>query len=169
MVMSTNRGRKPAKSSTPIAKRAGPVAVNRRASYDYDILETVEAGLVLTGTEIKSIRTGKVDLRGAYARELKHELWLEGMHLAPYKQGNVNNHEPRRPRKLLLHRRQVDELTVGVSQKGHTIVPLRLYIKGHVAKILLGLAKGKKHYGKKDVLIQREMDREAERHMKEDR
>ena len=136
MVMSTNRGRKPAKSSTPIAKRAGPVAVNRRASYDYDILETVEAGLVLTGTEIKSIRTGKVDLRGAYAREMKNELWLEGMHLAPYKQGNVNNHEPRRPRKLLLHRRQVDELTVGVSQKGHTIVPLRLYIKGRVAKIL---------------------------------
>ena len=116
--MSTNRGRKPSKSSTPIVKRAGPVAVNRRASYDYDILETVEAGLVLTGTEIKSIRTGRVDLRGAYAREMKHELWLEGMHLAPYEQGNVNNHEPKRPRKLLLHRCQVDELTVGVSQKG---------------------------------------------------
>ena len=111
--MSTNRGRKPSKSSTPIVKRTGPVAVNRRASYDYDILETVEAGLVLTGTEIKSIRTGRVDLRGAYAREQKHELWLEGMHLAPYEQGNVNNHEPRRPRKLLLHRRQVDELSGG--------------------------------------------------------
>ena len=116
--MSTNRGRKPAKSSTPIVKRTGPVAVNRRASYDYDILETVEAGLVLTGTEIKSIRTGRVDLRGAYAREQKRELWLEGMHLAPYEQGNVNNHEPKRPRKLLLHRRQMDDLSVAVSQKG---------------------------------------------------
>ena len=167
--MSTNRGRKPAKSSTPIVKRTGPVAVNRRASYDYDILETVEAGLVLTGTEIKSIRTGRVDLRGAYAREMKHELWLEGMHLAPYEQGNVNNHEPKRPRKLLLHRRQMDDLAVSVSQKGHTIVPLRLYIKGRVAKVLLGLAKGKRQYSKKDALIQRELDREAERHMKEDR
>lgn len=165
--MSMKKGRKSAKSSATTVRRAGPVAVNRRASYDYDILETVEAGLVLTGTEIKSIRTGRVDLRGAYARELKHELWLEGMHLAPYEQGNINNHEPRRPRKLLLHRREVDELTVSVAQKGHTIVPLRLYIKGRVAKVLLGLAKGKRRYGKKEAIIARDMDLEAQRHMKE--
>ena len=169
MIMSTRQRRKAAKSAATTAKRAGPVAVNRRASYDYDIMETVEAGLVLTGTEIKSIRTGKVDLRGAYARELKHELWLEGMHLAPYEQGNVNNHEPKRPRKLLLHRRQMDDLGVQLTQKGVTIVPLRLYIKGRVAKVLLGLAKGKRRYNKKDSLIQREMDREAQRHIKEDR
>ena len=166
--MSTRNSRKAAKSG-PALRKSGPVAVNRRASYDYDILETVEAGLVLTGTEIKSIRTGRVDLRGAYARELKHELWLEGMHLAPYEQGNIHNHEPKRPRKLLLHRREMDQLAGAVSQKGHTIVPLRLYIKGRVAKVLLGLAKGKRRYSKKDAMIQRELDREAERHIKEDR
>ena len=166
--MSTRNSRKAAKSG-PALRKSGPVAVNRRASYDYDILETVEAGLVLTGTEIKSIRTGRVDLRGAYARELKHELWLEGVHLAPYEQGNIHNHEPKRPRKLLLHRREMDQLAGAVSQKGHTIVPLRLYIKGRVAKVLLGLAKGKRRYSKKDAMIQRELDREAERHIKEDR
>ena len=166
--MSTRNSRKAAKSG-PALRKSGPVAVNRRPSYDYDILETVEAGLVLTGTEIKSIRTGRVDLRGAYARELKHELWLEGMHLAPYEQGNIHNHEPKRPRKLLLHRREMDQLAGAVSQKGHTIVPLRLYIKGRVAKVLLGLAKGKRRYSKKDAMIQRELDREAERHIKEDR
>ena len=141
--------------------------MNRRATYDYDILDTVEAGLVLTGTEIKSIRTGRVDLRGAYARELKRELWLEGMHLAPYEQGNIHNHEPKRPRKLLLHRNQIDNLAVAVSQKGHTIVPLRLYIKGRVAKVLLGLAKGKRQYSKKDAIITRDLDLEAQRHIKE--
>lgn len=165
--MSTKKGRKSAKSPESTLRRGGTVAVNRRATYDYDILDTVEAGLVLTGTEIKSIRTGKVDLRGAYARELKHELWLEGMHLAPYEQGNIHNHEPRRPRKLLLHRNQMDDLAVAVSQKGHTIVPLRLYIKGRVAKVLLGLAKGKRQYSKKDAIIARDLDLEAQRHMKE--
>lgn len=165
--MSTRKGRKSAKSSESAIRRGGVVAVNRRASYDYDILDTVEAGLVLTGTEIKSIRTGRVDLRGAYARELKHELWLEGMHLAPYEQGNIHNHEPKRPRKLLLHRREVDELAGAVSQKGHTIVPLRLYIKGRVAKVLLGLAKGKRRYSKKDAIIARDLDIEAQRDMKD--
>ena len=167
--MSAKQRRKSGKSDAPALQRGGTVAVNRRASFDYDILETVEAGLALTGTEIKSIRSGQVDLRGAYARELGHELWLEGMHLAPYAQGNIHNHEPKRPRKLLLHRRQIDDLAAHVAQKGHTIVPLRLYIKGRVAKTLLGLARGKRRYGKKEALIQREMDRDAERHMKEDR
>jgi len=140
--------------------------VNRRASYDYHILETVEAGMVLTGTEIKSIRNGKVDLRGAYARELKDELWLEGMHLAIYEQGNTNNHEPKRARKLLLHRKQVDELGAQLTQKGLTIVPLRLYIKGRVAKVLLGVAKGKRRYQKKNALIEREADRDIRRELK---
>ena len=164
--MSTKTRRKASKSASAPAKQAGPVAVNRRASYDYDILETVEAGLLLTGTEIKSIRNGKVDLRGAYARELKDELWLEGMHLAPYEQGNVYNHEPKRSRKLLLHRKQVDELGAQLTQKGLTLVPLRLYIKGRVAKVLLGLGKGKRRYRKKEALIEREADRDIRRELK---
>ena len=164
--MPTKAGRKAAKSAAAPAKQAGPVAVNRRASYDYEILETIEAGLVLTGTEIKSIRNGKVDLRGAYARELKRELWLEGMHLAIYEQGNINNHEPKRPRKLLLHRKQADDWGAQLTQKGLTVLPLRLYIKGRVAKVLLGLAKGKRRYDKKDSLIAREADRDIRRELK---
>jgi SsrA-binding protein len=164
--MPTKAGRKAAKAASAPAKQAGPVAVNRRASYDYHILETVEAGLVLTGTEIKSIRNGKVDLRGAYARELKSELWLEGMHLAIYEQGNTNNHEPKRPRKLLLHKKQANDWGAQLTQKGLTVLPLRLYIKGRVAKVLLGLAKGKRLYDKKDNLIAREADRDIRRELK---
>jgi len=164
--MPTKAGRKAAKASAASVKPIGPVAVNRRASYDYHILETVEAGLVLTGTEIKSIRNGKVDLRGAYARELKRELWLEGMHLAIYEQGNTNNHEPKRSRKLLLHRKQADAWGAQLTQKGLTVLPLRLYIKGRVAKVLLGLAKGKRQYDKKDNLIAREADRDIRRELK---
>ena len=164
--MATKTSRKAAKSKDAPSKQAGPVAINRRASYDYEILETVEAGLVLTGTEIKSIRNGKVDMRGAYARALNDELWLEGMHLAIYEQGNINNHEPKRPRKLLLHRKQADELGAQLTQKGLTVVPLRLYIKGRVAKVLLGLAKGKRRYDKKDNLIAREAERDIRRELK---
>ena len=164
--MTPNTGRKPKKSQDASAKQAGPIAVNRRATYDYDILETIEAGMVLTGSEIKSIRTGRVDLRGAYAREIKDELWLEGMHLAIYEQAGTSNHEPKRPRKLLLHRSQADEWGAQLTQKGLTIVPLRLYIKGRVAKILLGLAKGKRRYNKKDKLIAREADRDIRREIK---
>ena len=122
--------------------------------------------MVLTGTEIKSIRNGKVDLRGAYARELKRELWLEGMHLAIYEQGNTNNHEPKRSRKLLLHRKQADDWGAQLTQKGLTVLPLRLYIKGRVAKVLLGLAKGKRRYDKKENLIAREADRDIRRELK---
>ena len=164
--MTPNTGRKSTKSKGNITKQGGPVAVNRRATYDYDILETIEAGMVLTGSEIKSIRTGRVDLRGAYAREIKDELWLEGMHLAIYEQAGDNNHEPKRSRKLLLHRNQADEWGAQLTQKGLTIVPLRLYIKGRVAKILLGLAKGKRRYNKKDKLIAREADRDIRREIK---
>ena len=164
--MTPNTRRNATKSKDTAAKQVGPVAVNRRATYDYDILDTIEAGLVLTGTEIKSIRTGKVDLRGAYAREVKDELWLEGMHLAIYEQAGTSNHEPKRSRKLLLHRRQADEWGAQLTQKGLTIVPLRLYIKGRVAKVLLGLAKGKRRYDKKDKLIAREADRDIRRELK---
>jgi SsrA-binding protein len=164
--MATKTSRKSSKSKDTTVKQAGPIAVNRRATYDYEIIETVEAGLVLSGTEIKSIRNGKVDLRGAYARELKNELWLEGMHLAIYEQGNTNNHEPKRSRKLLLHRKQADNWSAQLTQKGLTVLPLRLYIKGRVAKVLLGLAKGRHRYDKKDNLIAREADRDIRRELK---
>ncbi|MFQ5860804.1 MAG: SsrA-binding protein SmpB [Dehalococcoidia bacterium] len=135
--------------------------VNRKAYHDYDILDTLEVGLVLTGTEIKSIRAGRVDLRGAYARPQGGELWLCEAHIAPYPQARPHNHEPRRPRKLLLHRKELDELTGQVSRKGLTLVPLRLYIKGHVAKVQLALVRGRRLYDKRRAIKERDMDREA--------
>ena len=145
----------------------GVVAVNRRARFDYDVVETVEAGIVLTGTEIKSVRQGNVDLRDAFARPTRGELWLENAHIAPYLEGNVNNHEPRRSRKLLLHRGQIDELGAQMGQKGYTLVPLRVYIKGRLAKVLLGLGKGKRRYQKKEAILERTVERETRRALKE--
>lgn len=139
------------------------IAVNRRATHDYDILETVEAGLVLTGTEIKSVRQGRVDLREAYAHPQGGEIWLYNAYIAPYSQGTVHNHEPRRPRKLLLHRGEIDYLAGRVAQKGLTLVPLRLYIKGRVAKVELGLARGKRHYEKRRAIAEREVQRQIQR------
>ena len=143
------------------------IATNRRATFDYEILETYEAGLVLWGTEIKSIRTGQIDLRGSYAHALNGELWLHGLHISPYAQGNVHNHEPLRPRKILLHRREMDTLMGRVAQRGLTLVPLRLYIKGRVAKIALGLARGKRRYQKKQALIDRAVERDIQRALRQ--
>ncbi|MDA1189532.1 MAG: SsrA-binding protein SmpB, partial [Chloroflexi bacterium] len=118
------------------------ITVNRKARYDYEILESVEAGIVLTGTEIKSIREGRVNLSDAYARPDGRELWLHNAHIAQYSSGNVNNHEPTRPRKLLLRKEQARELGRQVNEKGLTLVPLKLYLKkGHWAKIEIGLAR----------------------------
>ena len=138
------------------------IAVNRKALHDYDILEKVEAGLVLTGTEIKSIRAGLANVRDAYARPDGGELWLVNAHIAPYPQGGIYNHDPMRARKLLLHRGQLSELMANVAQKGLTIVPLRLYIKGHVAKIELGLARGRRQYDKRRAIARREAERDME-------
>lgn len=135
------------------------IAVNRKATHDYEILERVEAGMVLTGTEIKSLRAGRANLREAYARPEKGELWLVGAHIAHYAQGGVNNHEPTRPRKLLLHRDQLAHLIGSASQKGLTILPLRLYIRNHVAKVELGLARGRRQYDKRKVIARRDADR----------
>ena len=143
------------------------IATNRRARFDYEVLETYEAGMVLFGTEIKSIRTGQVDLRGAYAHSQDHELWLHGMHISPYAQGNLHNHEPLRPRKLLLHRKELDALMGRAAQRGLTIVPLRLYIKGRVAKVALGLARGKRRYQKKQALIDRAVERDIQRALRQ--
>ena len=118
------------------------VAVNRRARHEYAIEETLEAGLALTGTEIKSIRAGRVNLAEAYARIERGEAWLIGAHIAPYEQGNRNNHEPTRTRKLLLHRDQIAELVGRTQAKGFTLVPLKLYIRNGMAKLEIGIARG---------------------------
>ena len=138
-------------------------SVNRQAFFNYEILERYEAGLELTGTEIKSLRAGKVDLRGSYARVHNNELWLYGMHVALYDPGGVHNHDPKRPRKLLLHRNEIIEVASKISQRGLTLVPLRIYVKKHWAKVELGLARGKRKYDKRRAIIERDRDREARR------
>lgn len=138
------------------------IAVNRKALHDYEILKKMEAGLVLYGTEIKSIRAGRVNVRDAYARPDGGELWLVNAHIASYSKGGIYNHDPVRPRKLLLHKNQIIELASDVGQKGLTVVPLRLYIKGHVAKVELGLARGRRQYDKRRVIAQRDAKREIE-------
>ena len=148
-------------------KKMGLVAGNRRAAYDYSVLETYEAGLVLEGTEIKAIREGRENLRQSFARCYGNEIWLHGMHVAPYSHGNQFNHDPIRPRKLLLHRREIDKLRVSGQQKGLTMVPLGLYLKRGLAKITLALAKGKRQYQKKQVIIEREVNREIRREMRQ--
>ncbi len=143
------------------------ISLNRKAYHDYDIHESVEAGIVLTGSEIKSIRDGKVNIREAYARPQGGELWLFNAHIAHYANGNRYNHEPTRPRKLLLHRRQIDELAAKVTQKGFTLAPLKLYLKNGIAKVELGLARGKKLHDKRESMARRQADREMERAMKQ--
>ena len=150
------------KASDPkINNRA--VATNKRAFFNYEILDRYEAGLVLTGTEIKSIRAGKVDLRDGYARRQNNELWLVNTYIAPYDPASANNHDPRRPRKLLLHHDQIADLASQVAEKRLTIVPLRLYIKGHVAKVEVALARGKRQYDKRRAIIDKELDLAARR------
>lgn len=159
-------------SATPGPEWAGPmtektITLNRRARHEYAIEETLEAGLVLTGTEIKSIRAGKVNLSDAYARIERGEAWLIGAHIAPYEQGNRYNHEPLRTRKLLLHRDQIAELAGRVNTRGLTLVPLRLYIRDGHAKLELGLARGKKAHDKRRAIAERDQRRELERELKE--
>ena len=146
-----------------MAEQTQTISVNRQAYHEYFVDETIEAGLALTGTEVKSIRAGHVNLRGAYARVRDGEVWLEGMHIAIYEQGTYMNHDPLRPRKLLLHRRQIDRLVGKVQQKGQTLIPLRLYFSGNRAKVELGLCRGKKLYDKRESIKQRESDRELAR------
>ncbi len=143
------------------------VAVNRRARHEYAVEETLEAGIALTGTEIKSIRAGRVNLAEAYARIERGEAWLIGAHIAPYEQGNRNNHEPTRTRKLLLHRDQIAELVGRTQAKGFTLVPLKLYIRNGMAKLEIGVARGKKSYDKRRTIAERDARRELERSTKE--
>lgn len=139
------------------------IAVNRQAYHDYFVERTVEAGIALMGTEIKSIRGGKVNLRSSYALARNGELWLENAHIAVYDHGNRYNHDPMRNRKLLLHRREIQQLLSKVETKGLTLIPLKLYLKGGHAKLELGLCRGKKLYDKRDALAERDMKRDMER------
>ena len=142
------------------------IVTNRRAYHNYLIQDSVETGIVLTGTEIKSIRAGRVSLGDAYVKPEAGELWLLNAHIARYEAGSYLSHEPTRPRKLLLHRRQIDNLTSKVSEKGLALVPLRLYIKGSIVKVEVALAKGKKLYDKRESIARRETEREMERALK---
>ena len=142
------------------------VATNRKAYHNYLIQDSVEAGIVLTGTEIKSIRAGRVSLGDAYVKPEARELWLLNAHIARYEASSYLSHEPTRPRKLLLHRKQIDSLTSKVLERGFTLVPVRLYIKDSVAKVEVALAKGKKLFDKRESIARRDTEREIERAIK---
>jgi SsrA-binding protein len=139
------------------------VAVNRRARHDYEIMETYDAGLVLTGTEIKSVRARQLDLRDSYVQVDGDEAWLHSLHIAPYMPGSRDNPSPRRRRKLLLHRREINRLLGRSIEKGLTIIPLRVFLQRGYAKVEIGLAKGRRQYDKRKAIAEREMKREEER------
>lgn len=142
------------------------IASNRRARHEYAIEDVVEAGLVLTGTEVKSLRAGRATLTDGYGEITDSEAWLHGVHIPEYTQGTWTNHEPRRTRKLLLHRKEIDRLASSIKERGLTLVPLSLYFKDGKAKIELGLARGKRTYDKRHELAKRDAAREVERELR---
>ncbi len=139
------------------------IAVNRRARHDYDILDSFDAGIMLTGTEIKSVRAGKLSLREAYANIEGGAAWLHNMHISPYEPGSLANPDPKRTRKLLLHRREIDRLMGRTLERGLTIIPLRVFLQRGYAKVELGLARGRREYDKRRAIAEREAQREEER------
>jgi SsrA-binding protein len=143
------------------------VAANRKAMHDYTIEDAYEAGVVLTGTEIKSVRAGRVNLRDGYVQIKDGEAWLLNVHISPYDFGNRENHEPKRERKLLLHRQEIRRLQSKVNERGWTIVPLRVYLKEGRAKVEIALARGKRLYDKRDAVAERDMDRDLQRAVKD--
>jgi SsrA-binding protein len=143
------------------------IVVNRKARHDYEIVERIEAGLALTGTEIKSIRDGRISLKEAYARPEGSELWLVGAHIAPYPAASRFNHEPTRRRKLLLHKSEIRELARAVNEQGLTLVPLRLYLKRGMAKLELALARGRRKYDKRQAIARREAERQMQRALRQ--
>jgi SsrA-binding protein len=145
------------------------VATNRKASHEYFLLERFEAGIALQGSEIKSIRAGQISLAEAYVQVDGRQAWLMDAHVAPYEQASIFNHEPRRPRRLLLHRAEIRQLWNEVRQKGVTIIPVRVYLKEGRAKIEIALAKGKKLYDKREAIAKRDAEREIERNYKQNK
>jgi len=139
------------------------ITTNRKARHDYTVLETIEAGLVLTGTEVKSLRQGNANLVDSYAEIKNGEVWLRGMHISPYDQGSYNNVDPRRSRKLLLHRKEIRKLIGRSAEKGLTFVPLKLYFKNNVAKALIGICRGKREFDRRQDIAKREAEREIRR------
>ncbi len=142
------------------------VVSNRKARHEYHILETLEAGIVLQGTEVKALRQGNANLQDSYGLLNNGEVWLHGMHISPYEQGSMYNHEPRRTRKLLLQKRQIRKLISTLRDKGITLVPLAVYFKGPYAKVELALAQGKRQYDKRAAIAKREAEREIAKRMK---
>ena len=148
---------------------AGDVATNRQASYRYNLIERFECGIVLTGTEVKSVREGNVQLKDAYAQVRDGEVWLVGVYIAPYGPAARDNHDPERPRKLLLHRNEIERLVARTQERGLTLVPTRVYFAGSRsrAKVEIALAKGKDLYDKRDTIRRREMARDVQRELRE--
>lgn len=142
------------------------LAQNKKARHDYNIIDTIEAGMVLTGTEIKSVRASRIQLKDGFAQIKNGEVWLVNVHIAPFEQGNIWNQEPERTRKLLLKKREINRLINDLSGSGMTLVPLKVYLKNGFAKILLGIAKGKHEYDKRESIKRREQDRDVKRLMK---
>ena len=142
------------------------IAQNRKARHDYTVVDTMEAGIVLQGTEIKSIRNGRINLKDGFARVRNGEVYLLNVHISPYEQGNIFNHDPLRTRKLLLHKKQIAKLIAETKNTGITIIPLKVYIRNGYAKVLIGLAKGKKQYDKREDLKRKEINREINRTLK---
>jgi SsrA-binding protein len=140
---------------------------NKRATFDYELLERMEAGIVLTGTEIKSVRANEVSLQRSFVQPRGDELWLVDASISPYKHGNRENHDPTRPRKLLLHRREIERIRDNLTQKGLTVVPVRLYLKGGKAKVEIALARGKRKFDKREDIARRDSERQVERALRE--
>jgi SsrA-binding protein len=147
-------------------ERQRDVAVNRRAYHDYFIDEKLEAGIMLTGPEVKSMRNGRTNLRDGFVRIDGNEAWLENVHISPYAEANLMNQEPMRARKLLLHRKEISSLIGKVRQKGYTLIPLRVYFSRNHAKVEVGLARGKRQYDKREAMAERDAKREIERAMR---
>lgn len=151
----------------PKKKASNEVATNRKARHNYNILQTYEAGIALTGTEIKSVRSGRINIKDGFAQYHAGEMWLSNVHISPYDQGNRFNHDPLRNRKLLLHKREIAKIVGQIQTKGITVIPLKVYLKHGFAKVLIGIAEGKKKYDKRETIKRRDQDREIRRHIKD--
>lgn len=143
------------------------VAINKKARYEYDIVDTIETGIVLVGTEVKSVRQRRVSIQEAYAKIISGELYLVGMNISAYEMGNRYNHEPTRDRKLLLHKQEIKRLTGKLKERGFTMIPLKIYFKNGKVKVLMGLGRGKTKYDKRKSIQKRDLDREIQREMKD--
>ncbi|MDP6769573.1 MAG: SsrA-binding protein SmpB [Anaerolineales bacterium] len=141
------------------------ISLNRKAKFDYQLMETLEAGLSLLGSEIKSARTGNAQLRDAFVEPIDNELWLQNAHIAPYKMSHSQNHDPMRPRKLLLHRREINKLIIKTREAGLTIIPTKMYLRHGRAKIEIAVARGKRQYDKRQSIAEREMKRSMRRQL----